>query len=150
MASVRLATVKSSESDEWYRVGTSGPICRMMFSASTVFMEPGGPLIMDSEPRRNEILCSPKMGQGSGRGSPADTPLATVLCKVRTNSCLSSPVRSVLAVSTPSPTIRPDDQIVITELVTVGAMRLACIDGLRAFTSEDILLLGDEIGRAHV
>src|SRR5437879_3520834 len=78
MLSVRLAMVKSSESELWYMVGTLAPICLTRLSSSPVFMLPGGPAIILIDPRRNDILWSSKMGQGVGSGSPAETPRLTV------------------------------------------------------------------------
>src|SRR5437899_653055 len=73
------AMVKSSESDEWYRVGTLAPICLTMLRVSTVFMDPGGPAIMLILPLRKCIFLASKIGQGEGRGSPLLTPRLTVL-----------------------------------------------------------------------
>jgi hypothetical protein len=76
----RDAMVKSSLSDEWYRVGT----CMFLtaFRVMTVFMEPGGPATMVMLPLRIVIFFSAKMGHGSGRGSPAETPRFTVRARV--------------------------------------------------------------------
>src|SRR5437867_8450578 len=84
MDNVRLAMVKSSESEEWYMVGTAAPICLTMFRAMIVFMDPGGPAIMLIEPRRKCIFFCSKIGHGEGRGSPLLTPRLTVLWSVFT------------------------------------------------------------------
>jgi hypothetical protein len=73
--------VKSSESEEWYSVGTL-PIELTMFSVKRVFIDPGGPAIMCMPDRRRAIFWADQKAHGRGRGSPADRPFFTLRARV--------------------------------------------------------------------
>lgn len=98
---------------------------------------------MLSDPLRNVALAAPKDSNGSGSGSPAETPRFMVLCRLSTEPRLPASVRFVLALTAAPAAVRSDHEVVTRELVTLRTVSLSRVVSLGTRASQDVLSLRD-------